>query len=222
MYQEHIVKIHLSVAVQLKKLILAHLTSNSRKMLNILLFGPPGAGKGTQALKIAEKFGLIHISTGDLLRAEVTAGTELGKAAKSLIDKGILVSDDIVGGMIDSKISSNFSAKGFIFDGFPRTLPQAQALDELLAKHHQSIKITLALEVDEEELYNRISLRGKSSGRIDDQDKNTFLKRMHVYNTETAPLKDYYKNKGILVAINGIGEIDDIFNALCSEITKRG
>ncbi len=191
-------------------------------MLNLLLFGPPGAGKGTQALKIAEKFGLIHISTGDLLRAEVAGGTELGKAAKSLMDKGILVSDDIVVGMIDAKISSNSSVKGFIFDGFPRTLPQAKALDELLAKHNQSIDITLALEVDKEELYNRISLRGKSSGRADDQDKNTFLKRMQVYNTETAPLKDYYKNQGVLVTINGIGEIEDVFNSLCNEIIKKG
>lgn len=188
------------------------------KMLNILLFGPPGAGKGTQALKVAEKYGLIHISTGDLLRAEVAAGTELGKAAKQLMDNGILVSDDIVTGMIDSKIGMNLSARGFIFDGFPRTIPQAEALDKLLAKHNLSINKTLSLEVDEEELYKRISLRGKISGRVDDQDKNTFLKRMQVYNTETSPLKQYYKNKGVLVSINGIGEIDDIFNLLCKEI----
>ena len=190
-------------------------------MLNILLFGPPGAGKGSQAIKIAQKFGLIHISTGDLLRAEVAAGTELGKAAKNLMDNGILVSDDIVTGMIDAKIKNNASANGFIFDGFPRTLPQAEALDALLLKYNQAIKITLALEVNEEELYTRISLRGKSSGRIDDQDKNTFLKRMSVYNTETYPLKDYYKNKGVLVSVNGIGEIEDIFNSLCKEIEQR-
>jgi len=190
-------------------------------MLNILLFGPPGAGKGSQAIKIAQKFGLIHISTGDLLRAEVAAGTELGKAAKNLMDNGILVSDDIVTGMIDAKIKNNASANGFIFDGFPRTLPQAEALDALLLKYNQAIKITLALEVNEEELYTRISLRGKSSGRIDDQDKNIFLKRMSVYNTETSPLKDYYKNKGVLVSVNGIGEIEDIFNSLCKEIEQR-
>jgi adenylate kinase len=190
-------------------------------MLNLLLFGPPGAGKGTQAVKIARQYGLIHISTGDLLRAEVAAGTELGKAAKNLMDNGILVSDDIVTGMIDSKIMQNQSANGFIFDGFPRTLPQAEALDVLLAKYNQAINITLALEVDEEELYTRISLRGKVSGRKDDQDKNTFLKRMQVYNTETAPLKDYYKNKGVLVTINGIGEIEDIFNNLCKAIDTR-
>jgi adenylate kinase len=172
-------------------------------------------------MKIAEKFGLIHISTGDLLRAEVAAGTELGKAAKQLMDKGILVSDEIVTGMIDSRISKNLSTKGFIFDGFPRTLPQAEALDKLLFKYQISVTKTIALEVDEEELYKRISLRGKISGRIDDQDKNTFLKRMQVYNTETAPLKEYYKNKNILTKVNGIGEIEDIFNSLCAEINRK-
>lgn len=190
-------------------------------MLNIILFGPPGAGKGTQAIKIAEKFNLIHISTGDLLRAEVKAGTALGNAAKNLMDKGILVSDEIVTGMIDSKISQNLSAKGFIFDGFPRTLKQAESLDELLSKYNLSITVTLSLEVDEEELYKRISLRGKLSGRVDDQDRNTFLKRMQVYHTETSPLKKYYGDKGILTAINGIGGIDDIFHALCNEITQK-
>lgn len=190
-------------------------------MLNIILFGPPGAGKGTQAIKIAGKFNLIHISTGDLLRAEVKAGTDLGNAAKNLMDKGILVSDEIVTGMIDSKISQNLSARGFIFDGFPRTLKQAEALDALLAKYNVSITTTLSLEVDEEELYKRISLRGKLSGRADDQDRNTFLKRMQVYREETAPLKKYYSNKGLLTAINGIGEIDDIFHALCNQINEK-
>lgn len=190
-------------------------------MLNIILFGPPGAGKGTQAIKIAEKYGLIHISTGDLLRAEVATGTELGKAAKQLMDKGILVSDEIVTAMIDSKISKNLTAKGFIFDGFPRTIKQAESLDTLLSKYHLSVTLTLALEVDEEELYKRISLRGKISGRVDDQDRDTFLKRMQVYNTETAPLKKYYHNKGILTAINGIGEIEDIFHSLCKEINDK-
>jgi len=122
-------------------------------MLNIILFGPPGAGKGTQALKLAENFKLIHISTGDLLRAEVKAGTELGKAAKQLMDNGILVSDEIVTDMIDSKISKNISSNGFIFDGFPRTLTQAESLDKLLSKYNLSITTTLALEVDEEELH---------------------------------------------------------------------
>jgi len=189
-------------------------------MLNIILFGPPGAGKGTQAIKLAEKFGLIHISTGDLLRAEVKAGSELGKAAKNLMDNGILVSDEIVTGMIDSKIGKNLDSKGFIFDGFPRTTNQAESLDKLLSNYNLAITVTLALEVDEEELYKRISLRGKQSGRADDQDRNTFLKRMQVYNSETSPLKQYYKNKNLLISINGIGEIEDIFNSLSSNISK--
>jgi len=190
-------------------------------MLNIILFGPPGAGKGTQAIKLAEKYTLIHISTGDLLRNEVKAGTELGNAAKNLMDNGILVSDEIVTAMIDSKISKNLSAKGFIFDGFPRTTNQASSLDTLLLKYNLSITLTIALEVDEEELYKRISLRGKISGRADDQDRTTFLKRMEVYNSETSPLKVFYKNKGILVAVVGIGEIEDIFGLLCDEINHK-
>jgi len=191
-------------------------------MLNIILFGPPGAGKGTQSVKLTEKYKLIHLSTGDILRAEVAAQTELGKEAKTLMDKGILVSDDIVIGMIDTKICKNErSSNGFIFDGFPRTLPQAESLDKLLEKHSTSISMTLALEVNEAELFHRISLRGKSSGRADDQDEATFRKRMAVYNNETSPLKDYYKKQGKLRTVKGIGEIDEIFNALCSEIDKK-
>ncbi|HTB06410.1 MAG TPA: adenylate kinase, partial [Bacteroidia bacterium] len=165
-------------------------------MLNIILFGPPGAGKGTQSIKLAQKYQLIHLSTGDILRGEVAAQTPLGIEAKQLMDKGILVSDDIVIGMIDSRISNNLKANGFIFDGFPRTLPQAVALDGLLKKHNTSISITLALEVQEDELFKRISLRGKLSGRVDDQDEATFKKRMSVYNTDTSPLIDYYKKQG--------------------------
>jgi adenylate kinase len=189
-------------------------------MLNIILFGPPGAGKGTQAMKLAEKYELVHISTGDILRAEVKAGTSLGKAAKNLMDQGILVSNEIVTGMIDSKVSKSLDSKGFIFDGYPRTINQAESLDSLLSKYNLSITTTLALEVDEEELYKRISLRGIVSGRVDDQDRNTFLKRMQVYNTETAPLKKYYHDKGILVTIDGIGEIEDIFSTLCNKIEE--
>ncbi len=189
-------------------------------MLNIILFGPPGAGKGTQSAKLIEKYSLVHLSTGDILRAEVAAQTELGKAAKILMDKGILVSDDIVIGMIDAKISKHMGGKGFIFDGFPRTLPQAESLDKLLTTHSTSITMTLALEVDEKELFHRISLRGKSSGRADDQDEATFHKRMNVYNNETSPLKNYYSKQGKLKQVKGIGEVDDIFKALCIEIDK--
>jgi len=187
-------------------------------MLNIILFGPPGAGKGTQSAKLIEKYKLIHLSTGDILRAEVAAQTELGKEAKKLMDKGILVSDDIVIGMIDARITANMKSNGFIFDGFPRTLPQAEGLDALLKKHNLSITMTLALEVNEEELFKRISLRGQSSGRVDDQDEAVFKKRMAVYNNETSPLKDYYKKQGKLHTVNGIGEVEAIFHSLCAEI----
>lgn len=190
-------------------------------MLNIILFGPPGAGKGTQSAKLIEKYNLVHLSTGDILRAEVAAKTQLGIEAKQLMDKGILVSDDIVIGMIDARISKNLGGKGFIFDGFPRTLPQAESLDKLLAKHSTSITMTLALKVNEEELFHRISLRGKSSGRVDDQDEATFKKRMNVYNNETSLLKDYYQAQHKLRQVDGMGEIDDIFNALCAEIDKK-
>jgi adenylate kinase len=189
-------------------------------MLNIILFGPPGAGKGTQSAKLTQKYQLMHLSTGDILRAEVAAQTPLGKEAKQLMDKGILVSDDIVIGMIDARISKALNGNGFIFDGFPRTLPQAIALDKLLQKHNTSITLTLALEVQEDELFKRISLRGKSSGRVDDQDEATFKKRMNVYTLETSPLKDYYKKQGKLKQVNGIGEMEDIFNALCKEISE--
>ncbi|HTA81646.1 MAG TPA: adenylate kinase [Bacteroidia bacterium] len=189
-------------------------------MLNIILFGPPGAGKGTQSARLIDKYKLVHLSTGDILRAEVAAQTTLGKEAKTLMDKGILVSDDIVIGMIDTKISKNLSSAGFIFDGFPRTLPQAEALDKLLTKHSTGISMTIALEVNEAELFHRISLRGKSSGRADDQDEATFHKRMNVYNNETAPLKDYYKKQSKLRPVKGIGEVDDIFRAICSEIDQ--
>lgn len=190
-------------------------------MLNLVLFGPPGAGKGTQATKLIEKYKLVHLSTGDILRSEIAAGTELGLEAKKLMDKGILVSDDIVINMIDSKISHNPDAKGFIFDGFPRTLAQAEALDKLLQKLNKPIKATLALEVDNEELTKRILLRGKSSGRADDQDEATVRKRIEVYTTQTSPLKEYYKKQGKLHSVNGIGEIDEIFAALCKEIDKN-
>lgn len=188
-------------------------------MLNLIIFGPPGAGKGTQADKLIAKYKLIHLSTGDMLRAEIAAGSALGLEAKKIMDKGMLVSDEIVIGIIESKINQNPDAKGFIFDGFPRTLPQAEALDKMLAVHKLVISATLALEVDNDELTKRILLRGKSSGRVDDQDEATIRKRVEEYSNKTAPLKEYYRKQGKLHPVNGIGAIEDIFNALCSEIT---
>lgn len=187
-------------------------------MLNIVLFGPPGSGKGTQSANLVEKYGIIQLSTGDLLRAEITAGTPLGLEAKKLMDNGILVSDDIVIGMIRNKLDANPTSKGFIFDGFPRTVAQAEALDNLLSERNLSITRMLALEVSNDELKTRLLLRGKDSGRPDDQNPEVIQNRINVYNNQTLPVADYYKAQGKYVAINGVGEISEIFNALCEQI----
>ena len=188
-------------------------------MLNIVLFGPPGAGKGTQSEKLIEKFQLIHLSTGDLLRSEIAQQTELGMQAKLLMDKGELVPDAVVIGMIRSKLEQNQEANGFIFDGFPRTAAQAEALDNLLSEKNTSINCMLALEVDNEELTKRLLLRGKDSGRVDDQNEEIIRNRIKEYNNKTAPLKDFYSAQNKFHAVNGIGSIDEIFNALCTQIS---
>ena len=187
-------------------------------MLNIVLFGPPGAGKGTQAEKLVKKYQLVHLSTGDIFRANIKGGTELGKLAKSYTEKGDLVPDDVTIRMLESEVNKHSAPKGFIFDGFPRTTAQAQALDKFLSGKKLSISMTLALEVDEEELTKRIILRGKESGRPDDQDENIVRNRVKEYNTKTAPLKDFYSGQGKLRGVRGIGSIDEIFNALCKNI----
>lgn len=181
-------------------------------MLNIVLFGPPGAGKGTQSQNLIAKYGLVHLSTGDLLRTEIARGTELGVKAKEIMDRGILVSDDIVIGMIENKLDANPSANGFIFDGFPRTKAQAEALDDLLQKKGTAISCMLALEVGEAELTRRLLERGKESGRADDRDEATIKKRIEEYNNKTLPLKEYYSSEGKFHSINGIGSVQDIFN----------
>lgn len=188
-------------------------------MLNIVLFGPPGAGKGTQSEKLIEKFQLIHLSTGDLLRSEIAQQTELGMQAKLLMDKGELVPDAVVIGMIRSKLEHNLQAKGFIFDGFPRTAAQAEALDTLLAEKNTNISCMLALEVDNEELTKRLLLRGKDSGRADDQNEEIIRNRIKEYNNKTAPLKEFYSAQNKFHAVNGIGTIDEIFESLCTEIS---
>ena len=184
-------------------------------MLNLVLFGPRGAGKGTQSDLIVEKFNLVHISTGDLLRAEMKAETELGKKAKAKIEKGELVSDDIVIGMMANKIAENAKGNGFIFDGFPRTTAQAVALDELMAKHSIAVSCMVSLEVETPELVKRLLERGKISGRADDQNQDVIMNRIKVYNSETAPVKDYYKKQGKLKEVKGVGSIQDIFAAIC-------
>lgn len=187
-------------------------------MLNLVLFGPPGAGKGTQSEKLLEKYGLVHLSTGDILRGEMKAGTELGMKAKSLIEAGNLVPDEVVIGMIGNKISENLDGNGFIFDGFPRTQAQAEALDKLLADKGTGVSVMLSLEVAEEELVKRLLERGKSSGRADDANEETIKNRIAVYNKETSVLVDYYSAQGKQVGIPGVGQIDEIFSKLCTAI----
>lgn len=189
------------------------------RMLNIVLFGPPGAGKGTQSENLINKYNLVHLSTGDILRSEIARGTELGKQAKAIMDRGELVGDNIVIDMIESKLDENPHAKGFIFDGFPRTAAQAVALDDLLQKKGTGISGMLALEVDNEELVKRLLLRGKDSGRADDQNEEIIRNRIKEYNNKTLPLKNYYSEQGKFHSINGIGSIDEIFKALVDRIT---
>lgn len=187
-------------------------------MLNIVLFGPPGAGKGTQAARLLEKYKLVHLSTGDILRSELKSQTKLGLEAKKYMDKGELVPDQVVIGMIEGKIDSTPSAKGFIFDGFPRTKAQAKALDEMLTKKKSPITMMLALEVEKDELIKRLLLRGKDSGRADDQDRSVIENRIKVYDNETSPVKDFYNAQKKYKGINGMGSIDDIFDRLCKAI----
>jgi len=187
-------------------------------MLNLVLFGPPGAGKGTQSEKLLEKYGLVHLSTGDILRGEMKAGTELGVKAKSLIEAGNLVPDSVVIGMIGNKISENLDGNGFIFDGFPRTQAQAEALDKLLEKKGTGVSVMLSLEVNEAELVSRLLERGKISGRADDANEETIKNRIGVYNKETSVLIEYYSAQKKQIGIQGIGEIDEIFEKLCTAI----
>lgn len=183
-------------------------------MLNIVLFGPPGAGKGTQSEKLINAHSLIHISTGDLFRKNIGENTKLGQLAKSYMDAGNLVPDEVVISMVEDKIQENLEAKGFIFDGFPRTVNQAEALDKMLESHDLSISGMIALEVPEEELKKRIKERAKTSGRVDDQDDDKINNRIAVYNKETYPVADYYKSQNKYSAINGVGGIDAIFSAI--------
>jgi adenylate kinase len=190
-------------------------------MLNLVLFGPPGAGKGTQSKKLTEKYNLIHLSTGDLLRSEIERGTSLGIQAKSIMDKGELVSDHIVIGMIENKLDENKNANGFIFDGFPRTTAQAQALDNLLAHKNVSITMMVALEVDTVELTRRLLVRGHESGRADDQNEEVIKNRINEYNNKTAPLKNYYSQQSKFHSVYGIGSVDQIFELLSATIDNK-
>ena len=191
-------------------------------MFNLILFGPPGSGKGTQSEKLIAKYGLKHLSTGDLLRNEISRQTTLGKEAQNFMDKGQLVPDEVVIGMISSALDNNLDAKGFLFDGFPRTAAQAKALDKLLKLKNAPITVMLALDVSEEELIKRLLKRGQTSGRSDDNNENVIKARILEYHNKTAVVADYYKKFDKVVMVKGEGTVDEIFNRLCTEIDKRG
>ena len=187
-------------------------------MINIVLFGPPGAGKGTQSDKIIKKFNLTHVSTGDLFRKHLSEGTPLGLIAKKYMDEGNLVPDDVVIKMVELIIEACIDRPGVIFDGFPRTVNQAIALDVMLHNYGKKISGMILLEVDEIELKKRIMLRGKTSGRTDDQDLDKINNRIQVYNAETYPVANYYKSQSKLNIVNGVGSIDKIFDDICTII----
>lgn len=190
-------------------------------MFHIILFGPPGSGKGTQSEKLIAKYGLKHLSTGDLLRSEISNNTILGLEAKKYIDNGQLVPDQVVIGMISHALDTNPDAKGFLFDGFPRTQAQAEALDKLLSFKQSEIGVFLALQVSEEELIKRLLNRGLTSGRSDDTNEAVIKARIAEYNAKTSAVADYYKQFNKVVLLQGEGSIDEIFTALCNEIDAR-
>jgi len=189
-------------------------------MFNLILFGPPGSGKGTQSDRLVEKYGLIHLSTGNLLREEISNKTPLGVEAKKFIDHGQLVPDEVVIAMVGSFFDKHKDANGFLFDGFPRTVAQAHALDKLLALKKTDIAVVIAMDVTEEELIKRLLNRGKTSGRSDDSDETVIKKRFSVYTNETSPVADYYKKARKFKSIHGEGSVDEINAALRQTIDK--
>lgn len=189
-------------------------------MLNIVLFGPPGAGKGTQSEKLITHYNLTHISTGDLFRKHLGEGTELGQQVRSYMDAGKLVPDQLVINMVDDKLKEEQGTQGIIFDGFPRTITQAKALDDLLEKKNMPITGMVALEVPDEELIKRLLERGKTSGRADDQDKKKIATRLDVYRNETLPVANYYQEQGKYVSVDGVGKIEEIFDKITRGIEQ--
>jgi adenylate kinase len=189
-------------------------------MLNLILFGPPGSGKGTQAEKLKENYQLIHISTGDLFRFEISNNTPLGLKAKEYMSAGKLVPDEVTIGMLRNKVEMHPDSKGFIFDGFPRTIAQAEALDAFLNSMNTNITVLISLLVDEEEIVQRIIERGKTSGRTDDADENIVRNRIQVYKEETSPVFGYYRQKEKSVLLEGMGSVDTIFARLTNCIDR--
>jgi len=187
-------------------------------MLNVVLFGPPGAGKGTQSEILLQRYGLVHLSTGDIFRANIKGATPLGQQAKAFMDKGELVPDSLTISMLESEVAKHPGAKGFIFDGFPRTSAQASALDSFLTGIGSSITCMLALEVDEEELIKRLLNRATTSGRADDADESIVRNRIAVYNRETSPVADYYRDQQKYRGIIGVGSVEEITQRLCAAL----
>ncbi len=190
-------------------------------MFNLILFGPPGSGKGTQSEKLIAQYGFKHLSTGDLLRAEIAQKTTLGLEAQSYMEKGQLVPDAVVIGMIDAAVDNNLQVTGFLFDGFPRTTAQAEALDKLLSSKKTGIALVLFLQVPEEDLLARMINRAKTSGRADDADENVQRKRLSVYKNETLPVATHYAQFNKVKEVEGVGTVDEIFNSLSNEIDLR-
>jgi len=190
-------------------------------MFNLILFGPPGSGKGTQSEKLMAKYGLKHLSTGDLLRSEIASQTALGLEAKKLMDQGQLVPDEVVIGMIRSALANNPQTKGFLFDGFPRTKAQSEALDALLAQYNASINVVLALKVSEEELVKRLLNRGLTSGRSDDTKEDIIRARIVEYQNKTTVVADHYNQFGKVVMVKGEGNVDESFDLLCNAIDEK-
>lgn len=188
-------------------------------MYNIIIFGPPGSGKGTQSIKLAEKYNLTHISTGDIFRAEIKAGSELGLRVKSVIESGELVSDELLVDLLRSAMLKYPDTDGFLFDGYPRTIRQAHDLEELLKEVNGSVNVVLALEVHDDELMQRLLKRAQIEGRKDDTEE-VISNRLGVYHSQTKPLMDYYASQGKMESVDGIGSIDEIFDRLCGKITK--
>jgi len=190
-------------------------------MVNFLIFGPPGSGKGTQSVRLAEKFNLTHLSTGDMLRAEIAAGTQLGKKMSSIMSKGELVPDEVVIDMIAAKIDSSKDCAGFLFDGFPRTVAQTEALEKMLNGRGMRIDSMLVLDVGHDELVKRLVLRADQSGRPDDKDPAVIENRIDVYKAKTEPIIDYCRERGMYQPVNGMGTIEEIFERLSSYMKKH-
>ncbi|NNE27708.1 MAG: adenylate kinase [Saprospiraceae bacterium] len=187
-------------------------------MINLILFGPPGSGKGTQANMLVEKYGLTHISTGDLFRHEISNKTPLGLKAQEYMDQGILVPDEVTIGMLENRVDETNNQKGYILDGFPRTIAQSEALDAFFKSRNTSVTHLLALDVDDNEIVNRLLERGKTSGRPDDANEEVIRKRIVEYNAKTSQVYDYYAQKNISQSIDGVGSIDEIFQRLCNAL----